>query len=197
MFDVVTPEELWKLKPHVLEKIDFAELLLDYGIEVSDDSYNSFKHKSRCPLPGHYGKGDNGEDRTPSFYISDEKKFYCFGCNNHGNALDFIGKMEGTPVVEVIRTLANKYGIIKDGTIQLTFGLKEEKKKNPAVDDIVYDTYVLIRKYRNSHNDNQWVEKLSGVAETLFNKLEFQNWERALSIKNRVKEKLEERRKKI
>ena len=194
MFDIITPEELWKLKPHILKRIDFVELLLDYGIEVSDESYNSFRYKSNCPLPGHYGKGENGEDRTPSFCISDNKKFYCFGCNNHGNVLDFISKMEGTPVIEVIRTLANKYGLIEDGSINPTIDLKEKKKKkNPAVDDIVYDTYILIRKYRNNHDDNQWVEKLSGVAETLFNKLEFQNWERALSIKKRVKEKLEER----
>ena len=36
MFDIITPEELWKLKPHILKRIDFIELLLDYGIEVAD-----------------------------------------------------------------------------------------------------------------------------------------------------------------
>jgi|2_EtaG_2_1085320.scaffolds.fasta_scaffold00953_17 hypothetical protein len=194
MFDVITPEELWKLKDHILERLNFVELLLDYGIEVSDESYNSFRYKSSCPLPGHYGNGENGEDRTPSFCISDKNTFYCFGCSSHGNALDFISKMEGTPIIEILRILGQKYGLIEGGSIKDTIKFtKERKKKNPVIDDIVHDTYILIRKYRKKHNDNDWVEKLSKVAESLFNKLEFQNWEKALSIKNKVIEKLEER----
>jgi hypothetical protein len=198
MFDVITIDELWELKDLILERVDFVEILLDYGIEVSDESYNSFRYKSSCPLPGHYGKGEDGEDRTPSFCVSEDNKFYCFGCNSHGNVLDFISKMEGTPIIEVLRIFGNKFNLITDGVINPLIELKREKKeKNPVVDDIVYDTYVLIRKYRKEHDDYGWVEKLSSVAENLFNKLNFKEWEKALSIKKRVIEKLEERGKNI
>lgn len=115
-------------------------------------------------------------------------------CNSHGDVLDFISKMEGTPVIEILRTLGEKYGLIEHGSINPTIDItKKKKKKNPAVDDIVYDTYIIIREYREEHDDYKWVEKLSSVAENLFNKLEYQNWEKALSIKKKVIEKIQER----
>jgi DNA primase len=35
----------------------------------------------RCPLPDH-------EDKTPSFYIYPPGRFYCYGCNRHGDVVD-------------------------------------------------------------------------------------------------------------
>ena len=35
------------------------------------------------------------EDRTPSFTVNDHRGFYCFGCGEHGDVLDFIQKVEG------------------------------------------------------------------------------------------------------
>lgn len=152
---------------------------------------------------------DNIFEETGNFNVYDISLFYhlhhlitpmcvTHNCNSHGNVLDFISKMEGTPIIEILRTFGNKFGLIEDGVINPLLSVKKERKeKNPAIDDIVYDTYVLIRKYRNEHNDYEWIEKLSEITENLFNNLGFQNWEKALFIKNRVIEKLKERGKNI
>jgi len=34
-------------------------------------------------------------DRTPSFYIFDDSRFHCFGCQAHGDVLDFVQKYYG------------------------------------------------------------------------------------------------------
>lgn len=46
-------------------------------------------------------------DKTPSFTISKEKQFYhCFGCNSHGNAIDFLMHYENLSFLETIEELS-------------------------------------------------------------------------------------------
>ena len=63
-----------------------------------------------CPFHG---------EKTPSFHVDSEKKFYhCFGCNASGDVIKFIMEMEKLSYVEAIETLAKKSGIpirYKDG----------------------------------------------------------------------------------
>ncbi len=52
------------------------------------------------------------EERTPSFYVSPARNaFYCFGCQEKGDVIDFLRKMEGKSFVEVIRDLAARLGV--------------------------------------------------------------------------------------
>jgi CHC2-type zinc finger protein len=42
---------------------------------------------ARCPLPGH-------ADRTPSFTVwSAPQRFHCFGCQRHGDVIDFVREL--------------------------------------------------------------------------------------------------------
>ena len=51
-------------------------------------------------------------EKTPSFTVSPSKGvFKCFGCQEAGNALTFIKKVEGLSHVEALRYLAKKYNI--------------------------------------------------------------------------------------
>lgn len=60
-------------------------------------------YKARCPF--HY-------ENTPSFIVSDEKQFYyCFGCNAHGNAIDFLMNYDRLEFVESIEELATIYAM--------------------------------------------------------------------------------------
>lgn len=46
------------------------------------------------------------EDRSPSFFVNDEKDFYhCFGCGAHGDVLDFVQAVEGVGLVEAAERL--------------------------------------------------------------------------------------------
>ncbi|PPI87825.1 DNA primase [Candidatus Pantoea edessiphila] len=48
------------------------------------------------------------KETNPSFTVSAEKQFYhCFGCGNHGNAIDFLMKYEHLEFVSAIEELAN------------------------------------------------------------------------------------------
>ena len=52
------------------------------------------------------------QEKTPSFTISEEKGFYhCFGCNQHGNAVDFIMAIEGLDFGQAIQRLADITGL--------------------------------------------------------------------------------------
>lgn len=64
-----------------LEKPDILAVIEKEGIK--------FKRRGRdfwAPCPFH-------TDKTPSFKVSQDKQsFYCFGCNEHGDVIDFIMK---------------------------------------------------------------------------------------------------------
>jgi DNA primase len=68
-------------------KLDFAEVLHHYGVEVKG---NGKQHHGFCPLPNH-----NGNRNSPSFSANLERGiFQCFGCGAKGNVLEFAAFME-------------------------------------------------------------------------------------------------------
>lgn len=58
-----------------------------------------------CCCPFHH-------EKTPSFTVTPSKQmFYCFGCKEHGNAIDFIMKYKNVPFVQAVEELAELAGI--------------------------------------------------------------------------------------
>jgi DNA primase len=52
------------------------------------------------------------KEKTPSFTVSPDKGiFYCFGCHQGGNALNFVMKYERLTFQEALENLARKYGV--------------------------------------------------------------------------------------
>lgn len=52
------------------------------------------------------------QEKSPSFTISEEKGFYhCFGCNQNGNAVDFIMAIEGLDFGQAIQRLSDLTGL--------------------------------------------------------------------------------------
>ncbi len=52
------------------------------------------------------------KEKTPSFSVNAEKQmFYCFGCNEGGNAVTFLMKYENLTFQEALEGLARKYGL--------------------------------------------------------------------------------------
>ena len=46
------------------------------------------------------------EDRTPSFVVYPDNRWYCFACNEGGDTIEFLRQMEGLSFVEAVRRLA-------------------------------------------------------------------------------------------
>ncbi|MDP6786945.1 MAG: DNA primase [Rhodospirillales bacterium] len=61
------------------------------------------EHLGLCPFH---------KEKTPSFTVNEEKGFYhCFGCGEHGSAIDFVMKTEGLSFPEAVERLAAEAGM--------------------------------------------------------------------------------------
>jgi len=61
------------------------------------------EHSGLCPFHN---------EKTPSFYVNEEKGFYhCFGCGAHGDAIGFVMQTEGLSFPEAIGRLADLAGL--------------------------------------------------------------------------------------
>ncbi|MCL2505295.1 MAG: DNA primase [Alphaproteobacteria bacterium] len=61
------------------------------------------EYKSCCPFH---------EEKTPSFYVNDEKKFYhCFGCGAHGDIVGWTMRVKNLNFIEAVESLALEAGL--------------------------------------------------------------------------------------
>src|SRR4051812_18283085 len=52
------------------------------------------------------------DERTPSFSVNAENKLYhCFGCQESGDAIDFVEATEGLDFPEAVEALAERYSV--------------------------------------------------------------------------------------
>jgi DNA primase len=77
-------------------------------VAVISEAVPSLKRRGRafvglCPFH---------KEKTPSFHVNpDRNHFYCFGCKEHGSAIDFLIKHEGYTFPEAVKALAERAGI--------------------------------------------------------------------------------------
>ncbi|KQT32655.1 DNA primase [Sphingomonas sp. Leaf412] len=61
------------------------------------------EHKGCCPFH---------DEKTPSFYVNDDKGFYhCFGCSAHGDAIRWMTEQRGLPFIDAVKELAAAAGM--------------------------------------------------------------------------------------
>jgi len=92
--------------------------------EANDDIVAVVEQYVKLKRAGHSYKGlcPFHDENTPSFSVSPRRRMYkCFGCDESGDAIDFIQQMEGMNFIESIRHLAGILGII----------INEEKRDTP------------------------------------------------------------------
>ncbi|MDQ1237465.1 MAG: DNA primase [Wigglesworthia glossinidia] len=83
----------------LLSKTDIVDLI-STKIYLKKSGKDYF---AKCPF--HY-------ENTPSFTVSSEKQFfYCFGCGEHGNIIDFLIKYDNLSFIESLEVLSYKTGI--------------------------------------------------------------------------------------
>lgn len=52
------------------------------------------------------------QEKSPSFHVSPTKQFYhCFGCREHGNAIDFVMKRDRIEFIEALKLLGERAGL--------------------------------------------------------------------------------------
>lgn len=83
----------------IKDAIDVKDVISDF-IELR---HRGTSFVACCPFHG---------ERTPSFTVNPARNnWHCFGCGEHGNAIDFLMKHENKSYAEALEWLANKYHI--------------------------------------------------------------------------------------
>ncbi len=88
----------------IRERLDIVEVIREYIPSMQKAGKN---FKALCPFHN---------EKTPSFTINpDTQRFYCFGCQEHGDVFSFIEKIDGLTFVESAQKLASKAGVQWEG----------------------------------------------------------------------------------
>lgn len=164
----------------ILDKSNILTILDKYGVEYTPCRTGEFTHKAKCPLPVHFF----GEERTASFFVSEEKnKFYCFGCNSGGSIIDLVSLYEGKPFYEAVQYLAIKFGLTKDN-IDITVSEKKNKDPEKRVFTHVFRSGLIIRDHlyrvKNKKDFNKWcrwADKRFEKLDQFLDQLEDKDWE--------------------
>ena len=89
----------------VLEKVNILDIVSQY-VKLRRTGRNFV---GLCPFH---------KEKTPSFTVNTEKQiYYCFGCHEGGNAVNFLAKYERSTFSEALETLAHQVGIESAGRL--------------------------------------------------------------------------------
>ncbi len=92
-----------RIPKDVIEEIkrraEIVEIIGEY-VDLKPTSKNNYK--GLCPFHN---------EKTPSFSVSAEGLFHCFGCGESGNTITFLEKYLNLSFYETMLLLANRYGI--------------------------------------------------------------------------------------
>lgn len=82
------------------QRIDLVDVLSPYlDLKRSGSSY-----KALCPFH---------EEKTPSFTVQrGDTHYHCFGCNAHGDAIEFLMNHQKMSFLEAVESLSEKFGVV-------------------------------------------------------------------------------------
>ena len=201
-------EKLWKCLDIVNQRINMEDVLRNWGLQLRKTS-GQFAWKTQCPLPNHIGKGSNGRERTPSFCISNDNRFYCFGCNSFGGIVDLVSLVQGVPKIEVIKSLAIELGIIDktgkwDENILSSIPKKTISVFDPekTVEPYILRTSAALRDHvvsfegKRYEEEFNWSERVGKKIDELLENIGYEDWEQVKNIYNSIISSIQKRRNK-
>lgn len=142
----------------IRERLPISALVAEY-VQLKKSGKN---HKGLCPFH---------QERTPSFYVSDEREtFHCFGCSVGGDLFEFIKLMEGISFPEAVERLAERTGVsIEKGR---PADPKRQARRNRQL-EILRQTawyyHCLLKKLPKDHEVHRYLQKRGIDADTIDN----------------------------
>lgn len=106
-------------------------------------------------------------EKSPSFYVNDDKQFYhCFGCQAHGDVVEFTMRHDNLSFIEAVETLAAQAGMqVPKSSPQEIARSKKEKDLYTLMDETA--TWFQKRLYEDAHRDALTYMRERGVSEEL------------------------------
>ena len=98
--------------------IDLAHVVSESGVELKS---RGTRQVGLCPFHN---------EKTPSFYIFSDNHFKCFGCGEHGDAIDFVQKLYGLSFQDALKHLGIEQGHI---TPKVRRDIKRRKRRAELV----------------------------------------------------------------
>ncbi|QCI26603.1 DNA primase [Buchnera aphidicola (Thelaxes californica)] len=115
-------------------KTDIVEIISPY-LKLKKKGYNFLAH---CPFHS---------EKTPSFTVNLKKQFYyCFGCHEHGNVIDFYMKFHNLKFLEVIKELSIMHGM----EVFFNNFFKKKKNKYKKIDILYTITKIACKIYQEN-----------------------------------------------
>lgn len=102
------------------EQTDIVRVIENYGIELKKKGAH---YQCCCPLHN---------EKTPSFMVDRAKgTWHCYGCQKHGNAIDFIMEYKHVEFVEAVEELARimNYQLTEQTAMSKEEQLKKERRR--------------------------------------------------------------------
>jgi DNA primase len=86
---------------HLKSSVDIVRTIGEYGVKLRKASPN--RYQGLCPFH---------TEKTPSFSVYTQiQRYKCFGCNESGDVIKFVEKIEGLSFWEALKELAERNGI--------------------------------------------------------------------------------------
>lgn len=79
----------------IKDKVDLRDLVRYYGLDVNRGGF------ACCPFH---------DERTPSFKVY-EDHYHCYGCDEHGDHIDFVQKLYGLSNIEAAKKISRDFGL--------------------------------------------------------------------------------------
>jgi len=113
----------------IKKRLDIVEFIGQY-LQLKKAGIN---YSALCPFH---------KEKTPSFMVSPERQsFKCFGCNEGGDVITFLMKMEGLTFPEALKVLGERVGV------NVELKPKEEMQRAKTKRDQIFKINLLAAKY--------------------------------------------------
>ena len=90
------------------------------------------------------------QDKHPSMKV--DKRYYCFGCGAHGDAIDFVANVYGIGMKEAAIKIATDFHIFYDDKLPTSFELRNQEMKKSKVRKWAEDKRELCQKISKLHS---------------------------------------------
>jgi len=121
----------------VKDRVDISSACQAYGVQLHR---RGNRLVGLCPFPDH-------QEKTGSFTVFDDEKFYCFGCHKHGDVIDLVRLQFGLSFRDSIAKLSRDFGIDDCGLLIPARPKKSNATRLREQYFGIIDSLLLDRKY--------------------------------------------------